>query len=156
MSEARQPERQAARAALIQARDVGAWGTKNLTRNRKRTIELVAELEPLKHEPEVVNLLDRIRRDPTRIDSRELHYIQRRYQDGEYFRDMGDMDARYGRVLSDPNALVYRVGGQRYQVRSPSEGWICICEADGTRVSLYPDLDDDFGAPLWTLSDLIP
>ena len=51
---------------------------------------------------------------------------------------------------------VYRYGGLRYQIRSPREGWIAILDPDGTRVSIYPDLDDDLGDPLWTLKDLIP
>ena len=42
---------QEAREALIKARDVGVWGTKNLNRNKRRTDALVADLEPIAHEP---------------------------------------------------------------------------------------------------------
>lgn len=66
-----------------------------------------------------------------------------------------EMDALYQRILSDQEARLYRKGGVRYQVRSPREGWNAIFDPDGTRVSLYPDLDDDFGEMLWTLNDLI-
>lgn len=65
---------QEAREALIKARDVGVWGTRNLNRNKRRTDVLVADLEPMVHEPEVAGFLERIRRDPARVDSRELHY----------------------------------------------------------------------------------
>ena len=146
---------QEAREALIKARDVGVWGAKNLNRNKRRTDALVADLESMAHEPEVADLLERIRRDPACVDSRELHYIQRRYQDGEALSSADEMDALYRRILSDQEARLYRKGGVRYQVRSPREGWNAIFDPDGTRVSLYPDLEDDFGEMLWTLNDLI-
>ena len=155
MAEAQRQSKQEAREALIKARDVGVRGTKNLNRNKRRTDALVADLEPMAHEPEVASLLERIRRDPACVDSRELHYIQRRYQDGEALSSADEMDALYRRILSDQEARLYRKGGVRYQVRSLREGWNAIFDPDGTRVSLYPDLDDDFGEMLWTLNDLI-
>ena len=141
--------------ALVKAQAQNQWGQKDLTRNKKMTSQLIAQLDAHHQQPEVADFLKRLRNDPARVDSRELHYIQRRYLDGRPFESADDMDALYQQVMKDPDAQVYQVGGRRYQVRSPREGWIAIVEPDGTRVSVYPDLSDDFGEPLWNLKSLI-
>lgn len=97
----------------------------------------------------------RLAQDPSQVDSRELHYIQRRYLDGRSFKNIDDMDALYQRIIENLDALVYQAGGARYQIRSVREGWVAIVEPDGTRVSLYPDLGDNFGKPLCLIKDLI-
>ena len=154
-SEERQPERQAARAALIQARENPRWPINNMNRNKKETEKLLTLLDPHQQVQEVADFIQRVRKAPASVDSRQLHYMRKRYLDGVALRDMDDMDALYGRILSDPDAQVYRQAGQRYQVRSPREGWIAVYDPDGTRISLYHHLEDDIGDALWTLSDLI-
>lgn len=145
----------AARDALRQAREYSRWPTNNLNRNKRVTERLLTALAAHRAIPEVADFIERVQRDPTQVDSRELHYMQRRYVDGAALHDMDDMDALYRTILSDPDALMYRQAGLRYQVRSPRVGWIAVFDPDGTRISLYPDLDDNFGEPLWTLSTLI-
>lgn len=141
--------------ALVKALTIPEWGQKNLTRHKKMTEKLITQLKAHRYHPEVANFLTRLRADTAHIDGRELHYIQRRYLDGCTFEGMEEMDALYRRVLQDPDAQIYQAGGRRYQVRSVREGWIAIVEPDGTRVSVYPDLDDDFGDPLWNRKNLI-
>lgn len=155
MSEERPPGKQAARAALIQARENPRWRINNLNRNKKETEKLLILLEPHQHVQEVADFIQQVRKTPASVDSRKLHYMRRRYLDGAALRDVDDMDALYRRIVSDPDAQVYRQAGRRYQVRSPREGWIAVFDPDGTRISLYHDLDDDFGDSFWTLSDLI-
>ena len=143
--------------ALVKAYIVPRWGQKDLdlTRNKKLTTRLVSQLEAHVHNSEVIDFLGQLKNDPYHVDSRDLHYMQRRYLDGRDFKDREDMDALYQRVLEDPEAEVYQAGGKRYQVRSRREGWIAIVEPDGTRVSVYPDLNDDFGEPLWKRKNLM-
>ena len=141
--------------ALLKALTMPAWGIKNLTRNRKMTDRLVAQLDIQRQQPEVSSFLHRLQNNPGQVDSRELHYLQRRYLDGRSFENMEAMDALYQRIIQDPDAQIYQAGGRRYQVRSVREGWIAIVEPDGTRVSIYPDLGDDFGEPLWSQKNLI-
>jgi len=148
--------RLAAIKALRRAHSHAKWGIKDLTRNKRLTAGLVSRLEAHRHLPEVGDFLRRLQQDPTHVDSRELHYMQRRYVDGRPLDSASAMDALFARVLDDPAAKVYQYGGLRYQIRSPREDWIAILDPDGTRVSIYPDLDDDLGDPLWTLKDLIP
>ena len=150
------PTRLAAIKALRRARSHAQWGVKDLTRNKRQTAGLVSRLEAHRHLSEVMDFLRRLQQDATHVDSRELHYMQRRYVDGRALDSASAMDALFARILQDPAAKVYRYGGLRYQIRSPRESWIAILDPDGTRVSIYPDLDDDLGAPLWTLKDLIP
>ena len=141
--------------ALLRAYVDRRWGQKDLTRNIKMTTRLISQLSEHRQHPEVANFLDRLQNHPTRIDSRELHYMQRRYLDGRTLASVEDLDILYQRVIQDPDAQVYQAGGRRYQVRSIREGWIAIVEPDGMRVSVYPDLHDDFGEPLWNLKNLI-
>lgn len=141
--------------ALVKAQTQNQWGQKDLTRNKKLTAKLIAQLQNHCQHTEVTDFLRRLQTDPIHVDSRELHYMQRRYLDGRRFENTDDMDALYQRVMQDPNAQVYRAGGVRYQIRSPHEGWIAIVEPDGKRVSVYPDLGDNFGERLWTLKNLI-
>ncbi|NJM11771.1 MAG: hypothetical protein HC889_07715 [Synechococcaceae cyanobacterium SM1_2_3] len=141
--------------ALVKAQTQNQWGQKDLTRNKKLTAKLISQLENHRQHTEVTEFLRRLQTDPIHVDSRELHYMQRRYLDGRGFENPGDMDALYQRVAQDPDAQVYRAGGVRYQIRSPREGWIAIVEPNGMRVSVYPDLGDDFGEPLWILKNLI-
>jgi hypothetical protein len=141
--------------ALVKAHADPQWGQKNLTRHKKMTEKLTTQLEAHRHHPEVADFLTRLRTDTAHVDSRELHYIQRRYLDGRKFESMEEMDALYQRVIQDPDAQIYQAGDWRYQVRSVREGWIAIVEPDGTRVSVYPDMDDDFGVPLWNRKNLI-
>jgi hypothetical protein len=140
---------------LIKALTDRQWGQKNLTRNKKMTENLITQLEAYQDQPEVADFLARLQDDRTQVDSRELHYMQRRYLDGRKFEGIEEMDALYQRIIQDPDAQIYQVGGRRYQVRSVREGWIAIVEPDGTRVSVYPDLEDDFGDPLWNRKNLI-
>lgn len=100
------------------------------------------------------DFLSRLSADPGRVDSRELHYIKRKYGDGRHFADMEEMDGLYAKILRDPSATVHRKGGNRYQVHSAKEGWIAIVGPRGQRVSLYPFLNDDLGDALWTIKDL--
>jgi hypothetical protein len=144
-----------ARQMLGRALSERAWGSKDLSRNKKATQRLVDQLQSHAREQEVADFLRRVAADPSRVDSRELHYMQRRYLDGRHFDDPEAMDALYDRILRDPAATVHRKGGLRYQVRSGREGWIAIVEPDGTRVSVYPDLGDDLGDVLWPIGDLI-
>jgi hypothetical protein len=146
----------AARDTLLQAREHPRWPTNNLNRNKRETERMLLALSAHQSTPEVADFIGRVRRNPSQVDSRELHYMQRRYRDGRTFSDLNDFDALFDRVLHDPDAKIYRQRGVRYQVRSPLSGWIAILDQDGARVSLYPDLNDDFGEPLWTLKDLIP
>ena len=156
MTESQRQSMQEAREALIKARDVGVWGTKNLNRNRKETAKTLAALDQHQHVPEVADFLRRVRQDLSRVDSRELHYMQRRYRDGRQISGLSEFDDLFSRVMQDPASRVYRRHGLRYQIRSEQTGWIAIIDPDGTRVSLYPNLDDELGDPLWTLKDLIP
>lgn len=143
-----------ARAAIQRALWRRHWGFKDLTRNPRATQRLVEGLSAHCNIPEVAKFLRKVKSNPKRIDSREQHYIQRRYLDELYFQDQEDMDRLCDRILEDSSALIYRKGGIRYQIRSSKLDWICILEPDGTRVSLYPDLNDDFGDPLWSLGTL--
>lgn len=145
----------AAAYAILQALTTRHWGQKDLTHHQALTRRLIQKLTVHRQQPEVDNFLNRLHSNPNRVDSRELHYLQRRYLDGRFFQNVEALDALYTRVLQDPEAWVYRKGGLRYQVRSPHEGWIAIIEPDGTRVSVYPDLNDDLGEPLWNLQALI-
>ena len=45
MTESQRQSMQEAREALIKARDVGVWGTKNLNRNKKETAKTLAALD---------------------------------------------------------------------------------------------------------------
>ncbi len=141
--------------ALVKTLADRQWGQKNLARNKKMTEKLMTQLEAYQEQPEVADFLTRLKNDLTQVDSRELHYMQRRYLDGREFESVGEMDALYQRVIQDPDAQIYQAGGRRYQIRSVREGWIAIVEPDGTRVSIYPDLEDDFGEPLWNRKNLI-
>jgi len=141
--------------ALVKALTDRQWGQKNLARNKKMTEKLMTQLEAYQEQPEVADFLTRLQNDLTQVDSRELHYMQRRYLDGREFESTEEMDALYQRVIQDPDAQIYQAGGRRYQIRSVREGWIAIVEPDGTRVSIYPDLEDDFGEPLWNRKNLI-
>lgn len=152
----RDRDRRAAAQAIQQALTAPRWGQKDLTRHKVLTQRLIAQLALHRGQPEVDDFLNRLYRNPSQVDSRELHYVQRRYVDGRPFQNVAELDALYTRILEDPGALVYRKGGLRYQVCSPREGWIAILEPDGTRVSVYPDLNDDLGEPLWTVQALIP
>lgn len=144
-----------AAGALLRAQTYDQWGQKDLTRNKKMSSRLITQLDALRQHAEVAEFLKQLQDDPARVDSRTLHYVQRRYLDGRQFESEEDMDALYSRVLQDPDAQIYQAGGNRYQVRSSREGWIAIVESDGMRVSVYPDLGDDFGEPLWNLKNLI-
>jgi len=141
--------------ALAKALTLKQWGVKDLTRNKRATQRLFDQLVCHCLYSEVADFLRRVQADPVNVDSRELHYLQRRYLDGRDFSDPSALEKLYDRVLEDPEATVHRKGGVRYQVRSPREGWIAIIEPDGLRVSVYPDLDDDLGDALWRLNDLI-
>jgi hypothetical protein len=141
--------------ALVKTHSNPQWGQKHLTRHKKQTSKLVAKLVLYQNEPEVDDFLRRLVKVPDQVDSRELHYIQRRYIDGRSFNSMDDIDALYQRIIEDPDALVYQAGGMRYQVRSIREGWIAIVEPGGARVSLYPDLNDNLGKPLCLIKELI-
>jgi hypothetical protein len=141
--------------ALVKAQTDPQWGQKNMTRNKKMTERLTAQLESFRHFPEVADFLKRLQSDAEHVDSRELHYIQRRYLDGREFANIEALDALYQRIIQDPDAKIYQAGGNRYQVRSVREGWIAIIEPNGERVSIYPDLGDDFGDPLWNQNNLI-
>lgn len=143
-----------ARTAIDRALRDRRWGTKDLTRNKKATQRLIEQLQVYFHVPEVEEFLNRLHSDLSAIDSRQLHYMQRRYLDGCLFDHPGAMDELFHRILLDPDALIYRKGGGRYQVRSGREGWIAIVEPEGTRVSVYPDMGDDFGEAIWTIDDL--
>ncbi len=64
------------------------------------------------------------------------------------------MDGRFKRIVTDPASTIHK-GGARYQIRSTAQAGIAIIEPSGTRVSLFPDLNDNLGAPLWTLKSLL-
>ncbi|AFL75030.1 hypothetical protein Thivi_3153 [Thiocystis violascens DSM 198] len=148
MSEEPHSAKEAARETLRYARDHSQWRMKNLNRNKKEIERTLLRLDAYRDTPEVADFLRRTRRNPGRVDSRELHYMQRSYRDGRPIPDLDAFDALFARVLNDPHAHVYRSHGVRYQVRSVREGWIAILDPDGTHVSLYPNLNDDFGEAL--------
>lgn len=132
------------------------YGMKDLTRDKRRTRRMLADLEPLRAQnAEVERFLKQVEAHPERVESRLQHYIKRRYIDRVWDRSIGQFDTLFADTVGDSGATIHRKGDVRYQIRSARTGWIAIVEPNGRRVSLFPDNNDDLGGPLWTLRDLL-
>ncbi len=140
--------------ALAHAANNKEYGTKNLTRHKSKTADFLASLEPLLDQPEVDRFVRQVQNDPKHVDSRMQHYIKRRYQDQVWDKSLSEMDAMFKHIVTDPNSTIHKAG-TRYQIRSTAAKWIAIIEPTGTRVSLFPDRNDDLGQALWTLKSLL-
>lgn len=85
MGDENRPAFTAARDALRQAREDSRWPTNNLNRNKQATERLLIALGAHRSIPEVAYFIECVWRNPTQVDNRELHYMQRRYLDGVSF-----------------------------------------------------------------------
>lgn len=140
--------------ALAHAAGTKEYGLKDLTRHKSKTAAMLVQLEPLRHHPEVDRFVQQVLENPKRVDSRVQHYIIRRYQDKSWNESIEKMDGRFKRILTDPASTIHK-GNSRYQIRSTAQAGIAIIEPSGTRVSLFPDLNDNLGPTLWTLKSLL-
>ncbi len=141
-------------SALAHAASNKDYGTKNLTKHKSKTAKFLDSLEPLRDQPEVDRFVRQVLDAPQHVDSRMQHYIKRRYQDQVWDRSLADMDLMFKHIVTDPNSTIHKTG-TRYQIRSTAAKWIAIIEPTGTRVSLFPDRNDDLGQALWTLKSLL-
>ena len=147
-------------------------GTQRLRPHNKLTNELVASLtedwETSQH-PDVKPVVQSIREGQRRnrrieIDARELHYIKRRYGDGQALRGRVDLDLVIEAGIRDPDTRIYGpIGeGRRIKMYSPAYDQIIIIGPDGSRITVYPTElteqghDPDYlGELAWTMSDLV-
>lgn len=142
-------------SALAHAANNPDYGIKNLTKHKSKTAKFLADLEPLRDQPEVDRFVRQVQQNPKQVDSRMQHYIQRRYIERLYDQPLPAFDQHFAKTVSDPGATIHRKDGKRYQIRSTATGWIAIIEPNGQRVSLFPDNADDLGESLWTLRSLL-
>lgn len=149
-------DRWAAISALGTAAQVREWPRLKLRLTQAQWRDRRAALAKL-DEPEVQAYLRRVERSGGKgIDSRQHHYIVRRYLDREPLGSPEDLDILYEATFKAPDAAVYK-STTRYTLYSSEQALVSIAEANGQRVTGFranaaftPN-----GEQLWTLSDLL-
>ena len=153
--EAMGPERFDALQAVGGALRTPQWATQDVSRSGGKWRRSEALLTPHAEVPEVGTFLARVRAtDGVGTDARELHYLLRRYVNGEPLRRPSDLDAYLNAVLQDAEATV-EPHGPRYRIYSARLRRVAILEANGRRVTAFPR-DDALILPEapWTIADL--
>ncbi|GAB6043587.1 hypothetical protein [Endothiovibrio diazotrophicus] len=155
-------ERADALQALGRSMREPAWPNITLRLHGAETQRTLAALGEHTDDPEVKRLLDSLQLDPAArrvpVDSRQWHYLKRRYQDGVDLKGVDSLDRYYDQVLGQKDSQVYVRGegkGRRYLVHSPSSDWIAITDARGRRITTHPRRGEIDGEPQWTIQDLI-
>ncbi|WP_020505659.1 Hint domain-containing protein [Lamprocystis purpurea] len=154
------PERFDAVQAVGSALREPRWPTQDVSLTGGKWRRNAALLAPHAQVPEVAGFLARTQASAGKgIDSRELHYLLRRYGAGWPLQAPADLDVAYAGVLSDAAAVVIRdpQGGTRYSVYSKQLGRVAVVESSGRRVTVFPP-DQQYlermGEPAWTISKL--
>ena len=155
-------EKFGALTALSKARQEGApWKTLKLRVNNSMTAQTLDALRQHREVPEVADFLDRVEGGGRRVavDGREWHYLKRRYQNGEALDGPEALDLGYTQTLSTMDSSVWHTAGGRYAVYSPHTKWTAYAEANGERVTAFPQTLDEMvilhGEVQWTLGDLL-
>lgn len=152
-------DRLQAMQALGRALDVPEWGRPRIGRGRMRR-ETMDVLMQHRSDPVVAKALRQAERDG-RVDGLVLHYVRRRYQDGEPLSGPEDLNRRFERLLQGSGHRIYRQalgGGTRFAIYSEETGWVAVVDASGRRVTAFiidPDSNPgDLGEPLWLIGEL--
>jgi hypothetical protein len=154
-------ERFAAAQAIGRARREPAWAVQDLSLFGAKWRRTRAALESHREHAEVAAFLRRVdQAGGRRVDSRELHYLQRRYIDGEPLRDAAGLDRWAAEALSDPLAGVHHRGERaRYHVYSSALNRLVVIDPSGGMVTAFSPVDwgalERLGGVRWTLAELI-